>query len=48
MSMDQVKSLPAEVKQALEPLLKEVASLTEKIKEIDRRVEQTPGTIIGN
>jgi len=40
MGVEQTKLLPAELQQVLEPLLKEVASLTEKIKEMDRRVEQ--------
>jgi len=40
MGVDQTESLPAELLQGLEPLLKEVVSLTEKIKELDRRVEQ--------
>lgn len=40
MGVEQAKSLPAELQQVLEPLLKEVVSLTEKIKESDRKVEQ--------
>lgn len=40
MGVEQTESLPAELQQVLEPLLKEVVSLTEKIKEMDRRVEQ--------
>jgi len=40
MGVEQAKSLPAELRQALEPLLQEVESLTEKIKESDRKVEQ--------
>jgi transposase len=40
MGVEQAESLPREMQQALEPLLKEVASLTEKIKESDQKVEQ--------
>ena len=40
MGVEQAESLPAELQQVLEPLLKEVVSLTEKIKESDRKVEQ--------
>lgn len=40
MGVEQTESLPAQLQQVLEPLLKEVVSLTEKIKEMDRRVEQ--------
>lgn len=40
MGVEQTKSLPLEMQQALEPLLKEVASLTEKIKDSDHKVEQ--------
>ena len=40
MGVEQAKSLPAELRQALEPLLQEVESLTEKIKASDRKVEQ--------
>jgi len=43
MGVEQTESLPAELQQRLEPLLKEVVSLTEKIKELDRRVEQMAG-----
>jgi hypothetical protein len=32
----------------LEPLLKEVVSLTEKIKEMDRKVADRPGGLSGN
>ena len=34
------ESLPAKMRQVLEPLLKEVESLTEKIKDSDREIEQ--------
>lgn len=40
MGVEQTESLPAELQQVLEPLLKEVVSLTEKIKEMNRKVEQ--------
>jgi transposase len=40
MGVEQAESLPAELQKVLEPLLKAVVSLTEKIKEMDRRVEQ--------
>ncbi|MGB2901653.1 MAG: IS110 family transposase [Candidatus Acidiferrum sp.] len=40
MGVEQTESLPAELQHVLEPLLTEVVSLTEKIKEMDRRVEQ--------
>src|SRR5271157_2868951 len=40
MGVEQAESLPAELQQVLEPLLKEEVSLTEKIKESDRKVEQ--------
>jgi transposase len=40
MGVEQTESLPAELQRVLEPLLQEVVSLTEKIKEMDRRVEQ--------
>ena len=40
MGVEQAESLPAELQQALEPLLKQVESLTEQIKESDRKVEQ--------
>jgi hypothetical protein len=39
MGIEQMESLPAEPQQVLEPLT-EVVSLTEKIKEMDRKVEQ--------
>jgi transposase len=39
MGIEQMESLPAELQQVLEPLT-EVVSLTEKIKEMDRKVEQ--------
>lgn len=40
MGVLQTKSLPLELQQALEAFLKEVESLTEKIKDSDDRVEQ--------
>ena len=40
MGVPQSKSLPAIVQGVLEPLLKEVESLTEKIKDSDRKIEQ--------
>jgi len=40
MGVEQTESLPVALQQVLEPLLKEVVSLTEKIKESDRKVEQ--------
>jgi transposase len=40
MGVEQTESLPAALQQVLEPLMKEVVSLTEKIKESDRKVEQ--------
>ncbi len=40
MGVEQTELLPAKLQQVLEPLLQQVVSLTEKIKESDRRVEQ--------
>jgi len=40
MGVLQAVSLPPELRQVLEPLLKEVESLTEKIKDSDREIEQ--------
>ena len=40
MGVPKTESLPANVRQVLEPLLKEVESLTEKIKESDHEIEQ--------
>jgi len=40
MGIEQTESLPAELQQVLQPLLREVVSLTEKIKEMDHKVEQ--------
>ena len=40
MGVLQTVSLPPKLRQALEPLLKEVESLTKKIKESDREIEQ--------
>lgn len=46
MGIERTELLPAELQQVLEPLLKQVVSLTEKIKELDRRVEQIAGKTI--
>jgi hypothetical protein len=40
MGVPQTEPLPPNVRQVLEPLLKEVESLTEKIKESDHEIEQ--------
>jgi transposase len=40
MGVQQTESLPPNVRKVLEPLLKEVESLTEKIKDSDREIEQ--------
>jgi transposase len=40
MGVPKTESLPAKMRQVLEPLLKEVESLTEKIKDSDREIEQ--------
>ena len=40
MGVLQAASLPAKLQQVLEPLLKEVESITEKIKDSDREIEQ--------
>jgi len=40
MGVIQTKSLPPKLRQVLEPLLKEVESITEKIKDSDREIEQ--------
>jgi len=40
MGVPQTESLPPNVQRVLEPLLKEVESLTEKIKDSDREIEQ--------
>ena len=40
MGVARAVSLPAQLRQVLEPLLKEVESLTEKIKNSDREIEQ--------
>jgi transposase len=40
MGVLKTESLPAKMRQVLEPLLKEVESLTEKIKDSDREIEQ--------
>jgi transposase len=46
MGVLQAVLLPPELRQVLEPLLKEVESLTEKIKNSDREIEQIAGKII--
>jgi transposase len=40
MDTEKLGALPADLRETLRPLLEEVASLTEKIKECDRKVEQ--------
>jgi len=40
MGVSQADSVPPKLRQLLEPLLKEVESLTEKIKDSDREIEQ--------
>src|SRR5215469_7029868 len=40
MGVQQSESLPANIQRVLEPLLKEVESLTEKIKDSDREIDQ--------
>jgi transposase len=40
MGILQAGSLPAKLQEVLEPLLKEVESLTEKLKDSDRKIEQ--------
>jgi transposase len=40
MTVAKLKELPGDLRETLKPLLEEVASLTEKIKECDRKVEQ--------
>jgi transposase len=40
MGVPQTESLPPKVRKVLEPLLKEVESLTEKIQESDHEIEQ--------
>src|SRR6516162_9499343 len=40
MGVLRAESLPTKLRQLLEPLLKEVESLTEKIKDSDREIEQ--------
>jgi transposase len=40
MGTEQTKSLPVELQRVLEPLMGQVVSLTERIKEMDRKVEQ--------
>jgi transposase len=44
MGVEQMEGLPAALQHGLEPLLAEVASLTEKIKECDRELEQIART----
>src|SRR5262249_45509578 len=40
MGISRARSLPLKLRQVLEPLLKEVESLTKKIKDSDREIEQ--------
>jgi transposase len=40
MDTEKLEGLPADVRQTLKPLLEEVASLTEKIKQCDNKIEQ--------
>jgi transposase len=44
MGVERMESLPAELQQALQPLMKEVESLTAKIKECDEKIEQIART----
>ena len=44
MGVERLEGLPAQLQQALQPLLKEVESLTEKIKESDGHIEQIART----
>jgi transposase len=44
MGVERLEGLPAQLQQALQPLLKEVESLTEKIKESDGHLEQIART----
>jgi hypothetical protein len=43
MGAEQTKSLPVELQRVLEPLMGQVVSLTERIKEMDGKVEQILG-----
>jgi len=43
MDVEKLEGLPAELGETLKPLAEEVASLTEKIKECDRKIEQIAG-----
>ena len=40
MGMEQAKDLPAELRETLTPLLQEIESVTTRIKECDRKIEQ--------
>lgn len=40
MDVDKLEELPAELRETLKPLVKQVESLTEKIQECDRKIEQ--------
>ena len=40
MDTEKLEELPADLRETFQPLLEEVASLTEKIKECDRKIEQ--------
>jgi transposase len=40
MGTEQTESLPVELQRVLEPLMEQVVSLTARVKEMDRKVEQ--------
>jgi transposase len=44
MGVERLEGLPAELRQALQPLLEQIESVTEKIKESDGRIEQIART----
>ena len=44
MGVERMEGLPAELQQALQPLLEQIESVTEKIKESDGRIEQIART----
>jgi len=46
MGQERLKMLPEGLREALRPLLQEVESLTEKIKECDARLSRSPGLSI--
>jgi hypothetical protein len=43
----QTESLPVELQRVLEPLMEQVVSLTARIKEMDRKVEQIAREDVG-